>query len=358
MQCPICKSENLQFIYEFADSPATQHNLYSSFQEALFEKKVLISLYGCRNCQFVFNANFDISKIVYSSNYDNTQENSKYIQVYLLKLAKRIVKKYNLKDKKVVEIGCGKGYFLKTLYDLGVKNIKGFDPTYIDYNVDIDKLIVKDFFRGETEKADFIICRHVLEHVPTPRDFIYLIEKCLTEDGTMYFEFPDLDWIIKNKAFFDFFHEHRSYFTKKSASVLFNSFGFQDIVFNYGLGGQYFQLEISRGIGQITRFIKEKMADYKRTADNLDNFAVWGAGAKGLVFLNRMNISRDKCKYIIDINPNKQGKFVAITGQEIVSPEILGKEKIDTILIMNPIYGEEIKKMAEKYDFKGKFILL
>jgi SAM-dependent methyltransferase len=357
MICPICKSTNLQFIYEFADSPATQHNLYSTLSDALKEEKVMISLYGCKDCQFVFNANFDISKIVYSSNYDNSQENSEYIQDYLQELAKRLIEKYDLKNKNVIEVGCGKGYFLKILYDLGVKNIKGFDPTYIDNDSEIDKLVIKYFFNKETakEKADFIICRHVLEHVPNPREFVSLIEGCLSENGTMYFEFPDLGWIIKNKTFFDFFHEHYSYFTKNSAIALFN--GFQNIIFNYGLKGQYFQLEISRN-SVISQFIDEKINAYNKIINGLSNFAVWGAGAKGAVFLNRLNIHRDKCRYIIDINPNKQGKFIPITGQEIVSPEILGKEKIDNIIIMNSIYEKEIKTLAAKYNYKGKFILL
>lgn len=84
----------------------------------------------------------------------------------------------------------------------------------------------------------------------------------------------------------------------------------------------------------------------------------FGDGAKGVTFLSRLNIGRHKCQYVIDINPNKQNKFIPIIGQKIVSPKILEKEKIDNIIIMNPIYEKEIKNLVARYNYKGKFILL
>ena len=44
----------------------------------------------------------------------------------------------------------------------------------------------------------------------------------------------------------------------------------------------------------------------------------------------------------MDINTFRQGKFMAGTGQEIVSPDFLKQYKPDHIVIMNPIYIPEI----------------
>ena len=49
----------------------------------------------------------------------------------------------------------------------------------------------------------------------------------------------------------------------------------------------------------------------------------------------------------MDINTYRQGKFMAGTGQEIVSPEFLMSYKPDHIVIMNPIYIPEITKQVE-----------
>ena len=44
---------------------------------------------------------------------------------------------------------------------------------------------------------------------------------------------------------------------------------------------------------------------------NSGSFAVWGAGAKGSTFLNLLDKERKAVKYVIDINPAKQNKFIA-----------------------------------------------
>lgn len=349
-----------------------QHKLHLTLKSALSEQKVTVDLYGCKKCGFVFNADFDVKKTEYSLSYENTQDNSEYFYLYLVRLAERLYKKYRLVDKKIVEVGCGKGHFMKIIYDLGAKDIKGFDPSYVNYDSFIDRLVIKKFLKQENikEKADFIICRHVLEHVLDPNNFILSVAKCLADDGVIYFEFPDLEWIVEHEVFFDFFYEHCNYFTKKSVSFLFSKFGFNNIVLNHGLMGQYFQLEISRGVSKdsrsckstdfdrITKFIDKKSAEYKKMVSVFGRFLIWGAGAKGVTFLNRLNITPSQCSYVVDINLNKQNKFIPITGQKIVSPEILKKEKINNIIIMNPVYEKEIKIIAAKYNYKGKFTLL
>ncbi|MBU4370168.1 class I SAM-dependent methyltransferase [Patescibacteria group bacterium] len=295
MNCPICKNINTQFIYKFVDGPTMQNKLHLNFKSALKEKLAVVNLCGCNKCGFVFNTAFNKKNTEYSSIYDNTQDNSKYFQSYLIKLAKRLNKKYQLSNKKVVEVGCGKGHFIKILYNLGVKKIKGYDPSYLNYDQFIDKLVTKEFFNEKNinKKADFIICRHVLEHIQKPSQFITSIEKCLANNGVIYFEFPDLEWIIKNEAFFDFFYEHCNYFSKKSLLYLFSRLGLKNIVFSYGLNGQYFQVEISRNTSNnikkidpvnfdnISRFINKKIKYYKKITTEIKNFIIWGGGGKG-----------------------------------------------------------------------------
>jgi hypothetical protein len=203
----------------------------------------------------------------------------------------------------------------------------------------------------------------------------------------MYFEFPSLEWIVKHKAFFDFYYEHCNYFTKDSVITLFRQFGFTSITINFGLKGQYFQVEMRRDnernsvsetekdkealrkiflrkniaeklFREISDFLESEIRKWKDMVEKLDNFVVWGAGAKGITFLNRLNIPQEKCRYVIDINPKKHNKFVPITGQKIVSPQILMKENIKNIIVMNPAYKDEIISCAKKYGFRGNFIIL
>jgi hypothetical protein len=67
----------------------------------------------------------------------------------------------------------------------------------------------------------------------------------------------------------------------------------------------------------------------------------WGAGAKAVGFLNMMQ-DDEVVTRVVDINPFKQGRYLSGTGQRIVAPEGLVNEPPDIVLMMNPIYRDEI----------------
>jgi hypothetical protein len=46
----------------------------------------------------------------------------------------------------------------------------------------------------------------------------------------------------------------------------------------------------------------------------------------------------------VDINPYKHGTYMAGTGQEIVGPEFLRAYRPDVVIVMNPIYCNEIQR--------------
>ena len=40
---------------------------------------------------------------------------------------------------------------------------------------------------------------------------------------------------------------------------------------------------------------------------------IWGGGSKGVSFLNFLEI-HEQIKYVVDINPHKQGNYIPVTG--------------------------------------------
>ncbi len=72
-------------------------------------------------------------------------------------------------------------------------------------------------------------------------------------------------------------------------------------------------------------------------------FSLWRSGSKSVAFLTTLNI-HNEIRYVIDINPYKHGTYVAGTGQKIVAPDFLKEYKPDTVIVMNPIYHEEIRQ--------------
>jgi hypothetical protein len=46
-----------------------------------------------------------------------------------------------------------------------------------------------------------------------------------------------------------------------------------------------------------------------------------------------------------DVNPKKQGKFVVGTGHPIVSPEQMVARGVRGVLVMNPVYLDEVRQI-------------
>ena len=85
----------------------------------------------------------------------------------------------------------------------------GLDPTYEGAN----PRVLKEFFTPEIGiRADGLVLRHVLEHVPDPLAFLAGLREANGGRGTIYIEVPCLDWIAQHRAWFDIFYEHVNYF--------------------------------------------------------------------------------------------------------------------------------------------------
>ena len=82
---------------------------------------------------------------------------------------------------------------------------------------------------------------------------------------------------------------------------------------------------------------------------------VWGSGSKCVGFMTTLGV-KDEIQYIVDINPRRHGKFIPGAGKQIVAPEFLKQYRPDTVIVMNPIYCNEIKKMMDDMRLTAEFI--
>ncbi len=74
---------------------------------------------------------------------------------------------------------------------------------------------------------------------------------------------------------------------------------------------------------------------------------VWGAASKGVIFSIYMRRAGAIVDEVIDINPAKQGKYIATTGLKVMSPWEAQKlfSSRANVFVMNPNYTDEIKTM-------------
>lgn len=357
MKCSLCQNDNLSIIYTVQDIPVFQNKVYKTRSEALSVRTGNVRLVMCVNCGFIFNADFDRKAMDYNAQYQNEQAHSHYFQKYLLQLIELLAGK-KFYGKKIIEIGCGKGYFLEMLRKNGF-DVTGFDPAYEGNN----PYIIKDYYSHQYShlNADLIVLRHTLEHIDDPLKFLCGIARAVNYNAKIFIEVPSFEWILEKRAFWDIFYEHCNYFTLESLASLFQE-SEQGLLFNK----QYMYLlsDLSNLLEQAVSaketlhdFRISKMAElllfYRKFVQSHPGMLVWGAGAKGATFVSLADPNRDYISAIVDINPKKQGRYVAKTGHSIISPAQLADFAGGDILVMNDNYYQEIQK-----ELKGKYFNL
>lgn len=373
-KCPICSSSNLKNFITEDMVPVHQNYLFDDKISAINIKKASLSLVVCIECSFIFNQNFDISLLDYSDRYENIQDYSPIFNNYLSNLSDMLLFKKNIQNCKIVEVGCGKGTFLqKMVRNQQCNNIGfGFDPSYTGPDSDLDGRLkfFRKFYNSDNKiEADVIISRHVIEHVPDPISLLKSIRNALTSStkSRVFFETPDVEWILRNLVIWDFFYEHCSYFNAQSITTAFEISGFRVVNIQRVFENQYLLVEavvndkiaITKNSNEIPLLVetfvknRQKLIDYwtekiQMLIKENHKIALWGAGAKGVTFANLIDKENNLIDSIIDINPKKQGKFVPGTGHQIIAPKEISKRDIDDVILMNPNYHKEVLDIIDK----------
>lgn len=354
-------SDNGDLVFRQTDVPVFQNKVYPTTDQAMNAEKGEVELVQSPVSGFIFNRAFEPHVMNYDMHYQNEQSNSVIFKNHLSAVL-QLLQSFGIANKKVVEVGCGKAVFFEMMQKEGI-GCWGFDPTY-EGN---DPRIKKEYF-DESQKgisADVIIMRHTLEHIVQPFSFLHTIARANDYKGFLFVEVPTFDWIVNKHAFWDIFYEHCNYFTESSLAAMFDT----AVTGNF-FGGQYIYLWADLGKLRTTipphiEFTKRtsltfsgELERYKRLLQQPGSFAVWGAGAKGSTFLNLLDRETKAVKYVIDINPAKQDKFIAGTGHPIFSPAVLLRDPVNNILIMNENYTAEIMQQVKKFNITPNIVSL
>ncbi len=326
-----------------------------------------LDLAVCSECGFAFNRAFDDTLLAYGDDYDNTQGHSPSFASYTDGLVERIGA---LGDARIVEVGCGKGQFIEKLVAASPDAVGwGFDPSYVGPEQVLDgRLTFRREFYGpgcEAILADVVVCRHVIEHVANPIALLESVRAALARspEARVFFETPDLDWILDGVVVWDLFYEHCSLFTPASLRTAFERAGFEITQITNTFGGQYMWAEarvrstaITKQPGNTPELARQFAREETRLVEQLQGSlgpktAIWGAGAKGVTFANLADPTGELIDCLVDLNPHKQGHFIPGTGHAIVAPAALKERGVSRAILMNPNYRAENERLLGELGF-------
>lgn len=349
--------------------------LYRAVRLPVFQNRMFASQEAARGCTrgdivlvqdldsgLIFNRAFRPELMQYDADYQNEQALSPVFRAHLDEVTAVI--RRHFADNRLIEVGCGKGYFLEHLAGLGFE-ITGLDPTYEGDNA----RIIKAYFTPQTGlQADAIVMRHVLEHVQEPFAFLERIRAANGGSGKVYIEVPCFDWICRHRAWFDVFYEHVNYFRLRDLHRMFGRVDEAGHLF----GGQYLYAVADLATLRRPVMTAEDRCDFPEDfTASLDRHAasiraaarddgpegrtvIWGGASKGVIFALYMERAGATIDRVVDINPAKQGRYLAATGLRVSSPAQMMAELPDgaRIFVMNGNYLPEIRRMTDnRYRF-------
>lgn len=375
VNCPSCFHQETTRFFEIKSIPVHSNIMMETRDAAVNFMKADLALAFCTRCGFISNQIFNASLQNYLPEYEDQQSYSPTFNQFSQRLVNHLVEKYQIYDKDILEIGCGKGDFLTEICRVGNNRGIGIDPAARADRA-LSSLVgnvrfINDYYskRYAHVQGDVVICRHTLEHVFATKSFLLTIRSAFVNrpDALFFFEVPETRRILRGRAFWDIYYEHCSYYTPGSLARFFRDCGFEILDLNLDFGNQYLLIEAHLGtkpsnikhpreesLEELTSDVmsfKEHVSidltkwqdSIARTKSNGKEIAIWGSGSKCVAFLTTLNVRR-QIDTVIDINPNRHGKYIPGVGHKIRSPEYLAAHPPGLVIIMNGIYHEEIRR--------------
>jgi hypothetical protein len=192
-----------------------------------------------------------------------------------------------------------------------------------------------------------------------------------TPGAPVFIEVPDAMRVLRDGAFWDVYHEHCSYFTAGSLARMMRRLGLGPTRVELAFEGQYLLAAGTPGTRPTTHAAEESVDDVIATCHAFSNKIVgvvehwrnrigeahaagrrpvlWGGGSKAIAFVAALGMV-EAIAGVVDINPHKQGKFLAGSGLEVIAPDRLGDIDPGLVVVMNPLYVEEITAMLQSLE--------
>lgn len=356
-KCLLCGSplDDAEALFSCANMPGSAQDIPSK-EELQNDHGIYLKLVQCKYCGLVQIPTEPVpyyKKVIRAGGGSTTMvalRNQQYSD---------LIKQFNLFGKKILEVGCGQGEFLRIWknYDVRAVGIE-FDVALVSKARGEGLEVYKAFAENaatELPEAPFdaFVQFNFLEHQPHPNEMLQCIYHNLTEDGVGLVTVPSLEYILQN-GYYEIIKDHIAYYSKETLYFLFQKNGFEIADYQmvncdtHAITVRKRRLHDALVLQESFKILKiellEHINSYRAKGKKV---AVWGASHQSFTLLSSLGLGNN-ISYIIDSAPFKQGKYSPTSHVPIVDKQHYFEEPVDSIIIMAPGYTDEIASIIKK----------
>ncbi|RTJ54516.1 class I SAM-dependent methyltransferase [Campylobacter jejuni] len=385
-KCPLCEDEeDLKQLFEASNAFVS----VAEIQKFPYKKSdnyckgdLDIEIVQCNKCGYIYNTKFDnnkMQKAYCSGEYITPITLSKTMNSYV-KFLRDKIKQYAKKDSIFLEIAPG-GCDLLFALSKDSKFIYSVDPSVTPSTLlkDVQNIQhIKGCFSYDvinqklSHKIDFIISRHLIEHIDTPRKFLEDIVKIIANNGIIYLETPNILNIFESKRFYEIRHEHCGYYQNATLINIMKEFGCELLeclsLYEGQWLGWFFKknsnfCQSKEDFKVFDETINIELINEKNKLEqlllNYQKIAIYGGGSHANSLISYL--STNICKKIvcaIDKDKRRHGTYLQNSDILILEPSIENLKNIDCIVMAMPIYEKIVfEKEILKISTEGKIEL-
>ena len=382
-QCAGCGGRQFDSILGLGIVPLAGY--FPTKRELSKQSRYPLNLVVCKYCKLVQTDSVIDPALLFE---DYRYLSSVGLSGHFKNVADLINDKYQIKDKKILEIGCNDGVLLEPLKRLGA-DVEGVDPAKNIVKVARDKglKVYNDYFNDKTfggdkfkSKYDIVISNNTFAHIIDIQSVIKGINKVLKSEGIFIFEVHYLKSLIDGKQWDNVYHEHIFYYSITALQKMFQRHNMTLIDFE--------EIPIHAGSIRVTvrnrlEFLPNKILDRitdesknicdlnylnqygKDVEKNISDFnnqisilsrenaiAGYGASGRANMFCNLTNLNSDIVRFIVDESPERCGRYIANTDIPIVDIETLENSNVNLIIIFAWNYSKMIIEKTQFRKFK------
>ncbi len=228
-------------LFVLEDAPASAQDIPDR-EEVKKDQGVRLELYQCPGCGLVQFGCTPVSyyrDVIRAGGFSTTMTGLRRSQY------RHLVEAYHLEGRKFLEVGCGRGEFIKVLTEFPVQ-VYGMEhrPDLVELAQSEGLCVWREFperegqvFAGPAAEMlpretrpkgpfDVFLSFNFLEHQPNPDVMLRAIYHNLAEDGMGLVTVPALEYIVEQGSYYELIRDHIAYYSFDTLRALLERCGF------------------------------------------------------------------------------------------------------------------------------------